>query len=107
MVRSSNFLIASAVTAAALVLTGALMKPSGAPAAEERYPNFKGQWTVILTPGVPGQAVKFDPTKPWGRGQEAPLTPDYQKVHEASMADQAEGGLGNYPTATCHPGGMP
>ena len=72
-----------------------------------KYPNLKGQWTVIITPGLEGQAVKFDPTKPWGRGQEAPLTAEYQKIHEDSMADQATGGLGNYPTATCHPGGMP
>ena len=81
---------------------------SGAQAAEDaKYPNLKGQWTVIVKPGVPGQRVKFDPDKPWGRGQEAPLTAEYQKVHEESMADQATGGLGNYPTATCHPGGMP
>ena len=81
---------------------------SGAQAAEDaKYPNLKGQWTVIVKPGVPGQRVKFDPDKPWGRGQEAPLTAEYQKVHEESMADQANGGLGNYPTATCHPGGMP
>src|SRR5215510_5824932 len=39
-----------------------------------RYPNLQGQWTVIITPGLEGQAVKFDPTKPWGRGQQAPLT---------------------------------
>jgi hypothetical protein len=39
--------------------------------------------------------------------QQAPLTPEYQKIHEASMADQAKGGLGNYPTARCLPGGMP
>src|SRR5262249_59875621 len=39
-----------------------------------RYPNLHGQWTVIITPGLEGQAVKFDPTKPWGRGQEAPRT---------------------------------
>jgi hypothetical protein len=81
---------------------------SGAQAADDaKYPNFKGQWTVILKPGLEGQRVKFDPNKPWGRGQEAPLTTEYQKVHEESMADQAKGGLGNYPTATCHPGGMP
>ena len=81
---------------------------SGAQAAEDaKYPNLKGQWTVIVKPGVPGQRVKFDPDKPWGRGQEAPLTAEYQKIHEESMADQATGGLGNYPTATCHPGGMP
>ena len=62
---------------------------------------------MIVKPGVPGQRVKFDPDRPWGRGQDAPLTAEYQKIHEESMADQANGGLGNYPTATCHPGGMP
>jgi hypothetical protein len=71
------------------------------------YPDWKGQWYLVIIPGMDGQVVKFDPAKPWGRGQEAPLTPEYQKVHEDSMADQAKGGLGNYPTATCHVGGMP
>src|SRR5438477_12674794 len=92
-----------------MVLTiGLSMTIPGAKAHDEsKYPNWKGQWRVIITPGLRGQAVKFDPTKPWGKGQEAPLTAEYQKVHEESMADQAAGGLGNYPTATCHPGGMP
>ena len=54
-----------------------------------RYPNWKGQWTVIIAPGLEGQAVKFDPTKPWGRGQQAPLTAEYQKVHEDSMEIEA------------------
>jgi hypothetical protein len=53
------------------------------------------------------QAVKFDPNKPSGPGQEAPLTPEYQKVLEESMVDQAKGGIGNYLTALCVPGGMP
>src|SRR5436189_6470420 len=74
---------------------------------ESKYPNWKGQWSVILTPGLGGQNVKFDPTKRFGPAQQAPLTPEYQKVHEDSMADQASGGLGNYPTARCFPGGMP
>jgi hypothetical protein len=92
----------------AICTIAAVLLASSAPAADDaKYPNFRGQWTVILKPGLEGQRVKFDPNKPWGRGQEAPLTPEYQKVHEASMADQAKGGLGNYPTATCHPGGMP
>ena len=57
-------------------------------------------------PGLPGQP-SHDQTKPWGRGQEAPLTPEYQAVLEASIADQANGGLGNFPTtggrAACMP----
>jgi hypothetical protein len=72
-----------------------------------KYPDLKGQWTTTVTQGLGGQNVRFDPTKAWGRGQEAPLTEEYRKVHEESMADQAKGGLGNYPTASCHPGGMP
>ena len=99
--RSSIAVIAAALACALLSSGRAQIANHG------NYPNWKGQWTVIIKPGVGGQAVKFDPNKPWGPGQEAPLTPEYQKVHEASMADQANGGLGNYPTATCHPGGMP
>jgi hypothetical protein len=71
-----------------------------------KYPDFSGAWRTIV-PRLPGQNIRFDPSKPWGPGQEAPLTPEYQKVLEDSMADQANGGLGNYPTAQCLPGGMP
>jgi len=77
----------------ALALATAMMVTSARAADEAKYPNWKGQWAQILTPGLEGQMVKFDPTKPWGRGQQAPLTPEYQKVHEDSMADQAKGGL--------------
>jgi hypothetical protein len=79
----------------------------GAQAADDaKYPNWKGQWDPI-NPRLGGQAIKFDPTKPWGPAQQAPLTAEYQKIHEESMADQAKGGLGNYPTARCLPRGMP
>jgi hypothetical protein len=79
----------------------------GAAVADEpKYPNWKGQW-ITINPRLGGQVIKFDPTKPWGPAQQAPLTPEYQKVLEASMADQARGGIGNYPTARCLPGGMP
>ena len=65
-----------------------------------KYPNLKGQWNRFIVPGLPGQP-SFDQTKPWGFGQQAPLTPEYQKVLEDSMADQAKGGLGNYHTPRC------
>src|SRR6516225_5393231 len=92
----------------AFAMAAALMLTLGsAPAADDtKYPNWKGQWSRF-NPNQEGQAVKFDPTKPWGPGQQAPLTPEYQKVLQESMADQARGGLGNYPTARCLPGGMP
>ena len=92
----------------AFVLAAALMvSMGGAPAADEaKYPNWKGQWEAV-NPRFGGQMIKFDPTKAWGPAQQAPLTSEYQKVLEESMADQARGGLGNYPTARCLPGGMP
>jgi hypothetical protein len=94
-------------TAAVAVAAAALMLAIGGAAADEaKYPSWKGQWSRLLVPGVGGQGA-FDQTKFWGRGQQAPLTPEYQKVWEDSMADQAKGGLGNYPPATCHPSGMP
>jgi hypothetical protein len=84
-----------------------MMTMSSTQAAEERkYPDWKGQW-LTNNPRFGGQAIKFDPTKAWGVAQQAPLTPEYKKVHEDSMADQAKGGLGNYPTARCLPSGMP
>jgi hypothetical protein len=52
---------------------------------DAKYPTFAGLWRAVNL-GVGGQAA-FDPTKPWGRGQQAPLTPEYQAVHEASLAD--------------------
>jgi len=93
---------------AAVALAAALAISVGAVQADDaKYPNWKGQWNLVLTPGLGGQRVTFDPSKPWGPGQQAPLTPEYQKVLEESMADQAKGGIGNYPTAKCLPGGMP
>src|SRR3954470_7118495 len=79
----------------------------GAQAADDaKYPNWKGQWDAINY-RLGGQVIKYDPNKPWGVGQKAPLTPEYQKVLEESMADQARGGVGNYPSGQCLPGGMP
>jgi hypothetical protein len=84
-----------------------MMTTGGANAADDaKYPNWKGQWDAV-NPRFGGQAIKYDPTKPWGPAQHAPLTPEYLKVHQDSMADQATGGLGNYPTARCLPSGMP
>ncbi len=88
-------------------LAFALVAFDGARAADSAtYPNWKGQWIPILA-NVGGQAIRFDPSKPFGPGQQEPLTAEYQKVLADSMADQARGGLGNYPTARCMPGGMP
>ena len=84
-----------------------LIVASAAQAADDaRYPNWRGQW-ITVNPFIGNNMLLFDPTKQWGPAQQAPLTPEYQKVLEDSMADQAKGGLGNYPPAWCLPGGMP
>jgi hypothetical protein len=69
---------------------------------EAKYPNWKGQW-LRTDNGAP----RYDPSKPSGRGQQAPLTPEYQAILEASLADQAIGGQGNDPTYTCLAPGLP
>jgi hypothetical protein len=101
----------SSTNAVAVVLAAALTMTVGciaaAAAADAKYPNWKGQWIPVNAPTAGGQRVTFDPTKPAGPGQLAPLTPDYQKILEGSMADQANGGLGNDPTAQCYAAGMP
>jgi hypothetical protein len=74
---------------------------------DAKYPDLSGQWLGLRIPSVGGQPG-FDPTKPWGLGQQAPLTPEYQAVLEASVADQINGGQGNWrPGADCLPPGMP
>ena len=69
---------------------------------ESKYPDWAGEWRNAL-----GPPTKWDITKPVGRGQQAPLTPEYQALFEANLADQAAGGQGLDPTYTCIPDGMP
>ena len=80
---------------------------SGARAFDDaKYPDLNGQWLRVRL-ALPGQPP-FDPTKPWGLGQQAPLTPEYQAILEASIADQAKGGQGNWHSGDrCMPPGMP
>jgi hypothetical protein len=92
--------------AAPLIAALAMMVGDAQAADDAKYPNWKGQWRAV-NPALGGQIIKFDPTKRSGPFQQAPLTPEYQKVLEDSMADQAKGGLGNYPSARCILGGMP
>jgi hypothetical protein len=73
---------------------------------DAKYPDWKGLWTRARVPGAVGQPP-HDPAKPPGRGQGAPLTPEYQARFEANLADQANGGQGTSSTFTCLPNGMP
>jgi hypothetical protein len=73
---------------------------------DAKYPDLTGLWRAVNF-RLGGQPA-FDPTKPWGRGQQAPLTPEYRAVHEASLADQENGGQGNWHSGSrCMPPGMP
>jgi hypothetical protein len=88
---------------AAVVLA---LSVGGRCAAEDtKYPDWGGQWLryAVKLPTQPSH----DQTKPWGLGQEAPLTPEYEAVLRESIADQANGGLGNFPTTLGRPAGMP
>jgi hypothetical protein len=88
---------------ATVVLATALCVPiAGAQAWDDsKYPDLKGQWRVV------GGPMKFDTGKPWGPGQQAPLTPEYQAIFDANLEDQAAGGQGTTPTYACLSPGMP
>ena len=73
---------------------------------ESKYPDWSGAYRRIPVPGVTGQPG-YDQTKRLGKPQQAPLTPEAKAIMDASMADQAKGGQGNYPTYTCLSPGMP
>jgi len=66
--------IGTAAAVAALVMTSMAAQAFD----DAKYPDLSGQWVAVRL-GVRGQPA-FDPTKPWGLGQQAPLTPEYQKV---------------------------
>jgi hypothetical protein len=68
----------------------------GAAAIEDaKFPDLRGQWGRV---GIPRWVQA---------GQKAPLTPEYQKVFEANVADMAGGGPGNVPSWYCLPQGLP
>jgi hypothetical protein len=86
----------------ALALAAALaMSAGGANAFDDKsYPDWSGVWL-----GIGGGS--FDPSKPKGLGQQAPLKPEAQKILERSIADIAAGGQGNDPGYHCGSHGMP
>ena len=64
--------------AAALVIANAVAFAHD----ESKYPDWSGQWQRPK-----GLGVQWDPSKKLGRDEQAPLTPEYQKVFEAGLAD--------------------
>jgi hypothetical protein len=77
------------------------MAVTGAGALDSaQLPEMRGAWQ---RPG----AAQWDPTKPPGLRQQAPLTPQYQAVFEANLAEAAAGGQEYNPQVKCLPSGMP
>src|ERR1700738_3719211 len=108
--RFRNWIRAGALAAALL-----LMMVGGAAAFDEtKYPDLKGQWRRagnrgLLAGGAGG--LRYDESKPPAQtlslGQEPPLTPEYQAIYDANLADMAKGGQGIDPTYSCTSPGMP
>ncbi|HEY2230109.1 MAG TPA: hypothetical protein VGI22_20695 [Xanthobacteraceae bacterium] len=89
--------------AAALGMTAA----GAAGAQEKKFPDWKGQWAAAF-PRLPGQQLRFDPNKPFAKGQEAPLTEEYQEIYRDNLAEVAKGNQGLFLYhASCFPAGMP
>jgi hypothetical protein len=89
--------------ALAAVLAAAIVgRPATASAAT--YPDWESQWRNADTAQ---KGDPWDPTKPSGLGQQAPLTPEYQAILEESLAAQAAGGNGNDRSSSCALPGMP
>jgi hypothetical protein len=68
---------------------------------EGKYPHLNGQWSR------PYPHAQWDPSKPRGLQQHAPLTTEYQAIFEANLADLHSGNLGADPQVFCLPSGMP
>jgi hypothetical protein len=94
----------AATAAAAIAVAVALLTTTGMVRAfdDAKYPDLGGAWER-----TGGAAPRFDNSKPRGLPQEAPLTPQFQKLYEASLADQAAGGQGDHTVYRCLAWGMP
>jgi hypothetical protein len=91
-----NRCIIGAVT---LVAALGAVTASGLAHDEAKYPNLKGAWVRADQ----GPTTPWDPSKPAGRGQQAPLTPEYQALYDTTLARRAAG----VNVSSCLPPGMP
>ena len=72
----------SAIGATALAASLLVLMANAWAFDDAKYPAFTGQW-------IRNVGAQWDPSKPRGIGQQAPLTPDYQAVLEANLAEVA------------------
>jgi hypothetical protein len=83
-----RLLIGAVAVAATLSATVAVARAFD----ESRYPDWEGQWARM------GDG-RWDPSKPRALGQEAPLTPEYQKIYEDN--GRPEAGRSGYRSDLC------
>jgi len=92
--------LAGALVILALLGAGVAQAQGFDPFDPSKYPDWKGQW---LRTGR-GNGNAWDPSKPLGLGEGAPLIPEYQAILEAAVADEKAGGQG---IDLCVPSGLP
>jgi hypothetical protein len=100
MEREDAMLYRTPITPIAAVITLTIMAGGAWAHDESKYPDFSGQWRRV-------GGTQWDPGKPAGLRQQAPLTPEYQAIYETSLAAQAGGGHGSDLRWTCRTSGMP
>jgi hypothetical protein len=92
------------IGAAALALALAVASTETRALDDPKYPEFRGAWERTARGG---SSAAWDPSKPPGLQQQAPLTPEYQAIFEANLANRATGGQEYNPAINCLPAGMP
>ena len=80
---------------------GLALATAAARADDGKYPDWRGQW-------LRASGVQWDPSKPPARGQQAPLTAEYQAIYDKALKEQQTVGGQDYnPQIRCIPSGMP
>src|ERR1700730_14252811 len=98
--RFKNLIISIAAAAALCLAIGGLTQAQDM----SKYPDWSGQWKTAMNPlAQVAFGAQWDPNKPAGPAQQAPLTPEYQARFEANLADQAAGGQGDNRYGYCLP----
>jgi hypothetical protein len=96
--RGSIGMIALALALGAVIAGAGAQGGSNSP--DLKYPDWRGQWVRI-------GGEQFDPSKPQGLAQQAPLTAEYQALYAATLAGDASGRAPDNAQAACAPPGMP
>jgi hypothetical protein len=68
---------------------------------DSKYPDLNGQWSRAHP------RSQWDPSKPRGLQQEAPLTAEYLAIFKSNLVELHSGNLGIDPQVYCFPSGMP